>query len=109
KMTLGCRHIHGGTAHDRRGCGGLLRGMTIMKRIALVVLGAAVLAIGLTFALAPARAFTMMFDENGGCQIIVGSGSCSGGSGSVAFSAGGDGLPNLPAQFGTRRPASAQA
>jgi len=49
-----------------------------MKRIALAVLALAALAIGLTFALAPARAFTMMFDENGGCQIIVGTGSCSG-------------------------------
>src|SRR5262249_39501034 len=53
--------------------------MTIMKRIALAVLALAAFAIGLTFALAPARAFTMMFDENGGCSIIVGTGSCSGG------------------------------
>jgi hypothetical protein len=53
--------------------------MTIMKRIALAVLALAALGIGLTLALAPARAFTMMFDENGGCQIIVGTGGCSGG------------------------------
>ena len=49
-----------------------------MKRIALAVLALAALGIGLTLALAPARAFTMMFDENGGCQIIVGTGSCHG-------------------------------
>ena len=49
-----------------------------MKRIALAALALAVLGIGLTFALASARAFTMMFDENGGCSITAGTGSCSG-------------------------------
>jgi hypothetical protein len=47
--------------------------MTIMKRIALA---AAVLTVaGLAFAPSPARAFTVTFDENGGCTISTG--TCS--------------------------------
>jgi hypothetical protein len=58
---------------ERRDCGGLLRGVMIMKRIALAVLALAVLGIGLTLALAPARAFIMtLTDENGGCTFSAG-------------------------------------
>ena len=49
-----------------------------MKRIALAMLALAVFAIGLTFALASARAFTMtLTDENGGCTFNTGA-QCGG-------------------------------
>jgi hypothetical protein len=65
---------------ERRGCGGLLRGVTIMKRIALAA--AALTVAGLAFAPSPAYAvatytfFTMTFDESGNCTVTFG--TCSG-------------------------------
>src|SRR5262249_58958881 len=88
-----------------------LRGMPIMKRIALAVVALAALGIGLTLALAPARAFTISFDESGGCTVISGTGSCTSTTGAdptqlvsgnvLIFSLPSGGRSGFPSFFGT--------
>jgi hypothetical protein len=61
---------------ERRGCGGLMRGVTIMKRIALAASALTALFAFAVPAYADYTYFTMTFDEFGTCTSTFG--TCSG-------------------------------